>query len=328
MISVIVPVYNVENYIRRCVESVLSQSYSDWELLLIDDGSTDLSGNICGEYAAKDSRIICIHKENGGQSSARNVGLKEAKGNYIAFLDSDDWLSESFLQVCLNEMLDNDADIVTANYYMFFDNNNCKPVFNVNKKHEVCNNPQAMKRLLDNNGTSSSVCARLYKSEIIKDIRFQEGMLFEDAAISYRIFLNADKVVFLSEPLMFYFQREGSTMSRRDKKIRLDEIRAAHERYVAVRKLYDDEISTSAFADYVFDMIHVSECFIRDGYDLQELQEYDNYLRSELNKYNYHYGKHFSKRKKVEAYLWLQFPSAFKVLVSGISYIQNQESRK
>lgn len=323
MISVIVPVYNVENYIRRCVESVLSQSYSDWELLLIDDGSTDLSGKICGEYAAKDSRIICIHKDNGGQASARNVGLKEAKGNYIAFLDSDDWLSESFLQVCLNEMLDNDADIVTANYYMFFDKNNCKPIFNVNKKHEVCNNPQAMKRLLDNNGTSSSVCARLYKSEIIKDIRFQEGMLFEDAAISYRIFLNADKVVFLSEPLMFYFQREGSTMSRRDKKIRLDEIRAAHERYVAVRKLYDDDISTSAFADYVFDMIHVSECFIRDGYNLSELENYNLFLRKELKEFKYRYWINFTLRKKIEAVLWFKLPTFFYICVKVLLIVMN-----
>ncbi len=328
MVSIIVPVYNVEKYIHRCIESILKQTYHDWELLLIDDGSTDGSGLICDTYADSDMRIKCFHKKNGGQSSARNLGLEKAIGEQIVFCDSDDWLAPNFLEVCMREYTANNADIATANYYNYYSEKDVKPIFDEKKENETCTNRAAMKRLLENDGTSSSVCGRLYARKIFDDIRFQDGMLFEDAAISYKLFINAKKVVFISQPLMYYFHRAGSTMSRRDKKIRIDEIRAAHERYMGVRKSYDDEIAEAAISNYVYDMIHVTECFIRDGYDLQELEKYDNYLRSELNKYNYHYGKRFSKRKKVEAYLWLQFPRLFKALVREISYIQNQESRK
>jgi glycosyltransferase involved in cell wall biosynthesis len=311
MISIIVPVYNVEKYVKRCVDSIISQSYSDWELLLVDDGSTDNSGLICEEYTKKDSRIKCFHKSNGGQASARNFGLEKAKGDYISFLDSDDWLSGSFFTVTMSELVNNDADIVTTNYYLYYDSNNIKPVFNQTKKTVICNNREAMKRLLLNNGTSSSVCSRLYKKSLLQGVRFQDGMLFEDAAISYQYFLKANKVVFISEPLMYYLQREGSTMSRRDKKIRLDEIRAAHERYVGVRESYDDEISEIAFSDYMFDMIHVVECFIRDGYDLSELREYDLFLKKELGQYKYKYQMNLSIRKQIEALLWLKTPRLF-----------------
>ena len=315
MISIIVPVYNVEKYIKRCVDSVISQSYLDWELVLVDDGSTDDSGKICEEYAKKDSRIRCFHKSNGGQASARNLGLENANGEYISFLDSDDWLAESFFKVTVSELIHNDADIVTTNYFLYFDSNRIKPVFNQMDSLVICDNKEAMKRLLLNNGTSSSVCARLYKKDLLQGISFQEGMLFEDAAISYQYFLKASRVVFIPEPLMYYFQREGSTMSRRDKKIRLDEIRAAHERYVGVREYYNDEISEIAFSDYMFDMIHVVECFIRDGYDLSELREYELFLKNELSKYRYKYNRNLSKRKQVETLLWLKSPRLFYCLI-------------
>lgn len=328
MVSIIVPVYNVELYIGRCVESILSQTRSDWELLLIDDGSTDKSGLICDAYADNDTRIKCYHKKNGGQSSARNIGLEKADGEQIVFCDSDDWLAPDFLEICVKEYAANYADIVTTNYYDYYSEKKIIPVFEENKKIEVCTNKSAMKRLLENDGTSSSVCGRLYDRKIFDNVRFQDGMLFEDAAISYKLFMAAEKVVFIPKPLMFYFHRAGSTMSRCDKKIRLDEIRAAHERYVGVRKVYDDEIAEAAISNYVYDMIHVTECYIREGYDLLELQKYDNYLRGEINKYDYHYGRLFSKRKKIEAYLWLHCPSLFKVLISRISHMQKQERQK
>lgn len=319
MVSIIVPVYNVEKYLRRCVDSIIAQTYSEWEALLIDDGSTDSSGTICDEYANRDNRIRCYHKKNGGQSSARNEGLEHACGEQIAFCDADDWLTTDFLEICMTEYKKYEADIVTANYYNYYDDNKCEPVFDIKANYAVLDNRMAMKRLLENDGTSSSVCARIYDKKIFDNIRFEDGMLFEDAAISYKLFMNADKVVFVSKPLEYYYHRENSTMARKDKKIRLDEIHAAHERYMAVRKFYDDEIAEAAISDYAYDMIHVTECFIREGYNLREIESHDKYLRTEIKKYSYHVGTLFSKRKKVELFLWLEFPKLFVVLVTGFA---------
>ncbi|MCE2158366.1 glycosyltransferase [Streptococcus thermophilus] len=324
MISIIVPVYNVEKYIDRCINSIMSQTYTDWELLLIDDGSTDRSGDICEEYALRDKRIKCFHKANGGQSSARNLGLVYSNGEQIVFCDSDDWLSKDFLSICIEEYEKFDADIVTTNYYIY-DDKKCIQSFDGGLEIEICNNERAMKKLLENDGTSSSVCGRIYKKELFDNIRFEDGMLFEDAAISYKIFIQAQIVVFISQPLMYYFQREGSTMSRRDKKIRMDEIHAAHMRYEEVRKLYSNEISEAAFSNYVYDFIHVFECFIRDGFDLSDIKYYDSYLRGELGKYSYKFGKLFSIRKKVESFLWLRFPTFFEKLVVMASYLKQNK---
>ena len=112
-ISVIVPVYNTEQYLHRCIDSILAQTYTDFELLLIDDGSKDNSGKICNEYAAKDSRVRVFHKENGGVSSARNIGLDNAKGGWISFVDSDDWISTEYLENLFNAV-DNTVDLVVA----------------------------------------------------------------------------------------------------------------------------------------------------------------------------------------------------------------------
>lgn len=115
-ISIIVPVYKAEKYLNRCVDSILAQTFTDWELLLIDDGSLDQSGEMCDEYAAKDSRIIVFHKENGGVSSARNLGLDNARGVYVTFVDSDDWIDVNTLSICISEIEANDLDILQFSF--------------------------------------------------------------------------------------------------------------------------------------------------------------------------------------------------------------------
>ena len=131
-ISIIVPVYNVEKYIRRCLDSIAAQTFTDWECICVDDGTPDASGKICNEYAQKDSRFVVIHKENGGVSSARNAGLNVAKGEYVTFCDSDDWVEKEMLEVLYNTALETDADVVmgghkTADEYKkMFDESNPK----------------------------------------------------------------------------------------------------------------------------------------------------------------------------------------------------------
>ena len=115
-ISIIVPVYNVEKYIRRCLDSIAAQTFTDWECICVDDGTPDASGKICDEYAQKDGRFVVIHKENGGVSSARNVGLDVAKGEYVTFCDSDDWVEKEMLEVFYNTALKNDAEVVISGF--------------------------------------------------------------------------------------------------------------------------------------------------------------------------------------------------------------------
>ncbi|MEE5988676.1 glycosyltransferase [Ligilactobacillus equi] len=301
MISIIVPVYNVAEYLSRCVASVLKQSYKDWELILVNDGSTDQSGALCQQYAQSDVRIRTLHQKNQGQAAARNAGLEAAQGEYLAFCDADDWLTPDFLTQGLATLLESQADLVTANYYHYHHNGQIKPVFNMNGPEGVFDNRQAMKFLLANEGTSSSVGARIYRRELFEGLRFIPGRLFEDAAISHQLFQRAKRVAFLRQPMMYYLKREGSTMSRRDQQIRLDELQAASERYWAIRQAYDDELATLAFASYLYDLIHVKECFLLEGYPLTKLAPYETALRTELAKYHYRFWQYLPGRKKIEA---------------------------
>lgn len=187
-------------------------------------------------------------------------------------------------------------------------------MFKNEKRIRVLNNEDAMITFLKNDGTSSNVVARIYRKEIFEGERFEEGRAFEDAAISYKFLAKAQKTVFIDKPYYFYFQRSGSTMGRRDMKIRLDELAAADERYKYIKKHYRKEITEIAFAEYVFDMIHVRQCFIRDGYDEKYIEKFINYLEKEKKDNEYKYNVYLSNRKKIEAYLMFHALIFFRII--------------
>ena len=169
-ISVIVPVYNTEKYLPRCIESVLAQTFVDWEMLLIDDGSTDASGSICDEYAAKDERIRVFHKENGGVSSARNLGLDNAQGEWITFVDSDDWIEENFLKSFDGNL---DADLVLGNMI------EKGPLGNL-LRNIPSGYHHPLKKALEGNLTKlafESSCGKMFRGSLIKKLRFDESMV-------------------------------------------------------------------------------------------------------------------------------------------------------
>lgn len=166
-ISIIVPVYNVERYLRRCIDSIISQSCIDWECILVDDGSKDSSGDICDDYSRKDNRFVVIHKENGGVSSARNAGLDIAKGAWIAFVDSDDWLEDSYLNVLLSS-IDSDTSIVQSSFF-FCDGTN-KNICYLRK--ETVELSDYFNRLLARDGVRLEVWGKLIRRELIGKVRF------------------------------------------------------------------------------------------------------------------------------------------------------------
>lgn len=193
LISVIVAVYKAEKYISRCIESVLNQTVTDLELILVDDGSPDNSGAICDEYAAKDSRIKVIHQENGGVCAARNAGLDNVSGEYISFVDSDDYLESNALEILYNDMLTHNADVSCA--LMAGDDNQDKANLK-NGIYEVWKGSESIKNaLLDNRFTYSS-CAKLFKRSLIGDTRFEVGRkIHEDSFFVFCCFLKQPTVV-------------------------------------------------------------------------------------------------------------------------------------
>lgn len=224
MISVIVPIYKVEKYLKRCVNSLLAQSYSDFELILVDDGSPDNCGNICEEYAAKDKRIRVIHKENGGLSDARNAGLGIANGEYIAFVDSDDWVATNYLETLLKVIELTDSDICECE--VLKTTGEIEKYENSKEKYTSYSSEKALELLICDKILHQYVWNKLYKRSCLKGIPFAVGKINEDEFWTYQVFGNARRITKISNVLYYYFQRGSSIMGNHYNLKRLDALEA------------------------------------------------------------------------------------------------------
>ena len=208
MISVIVSVYNESKYIGRCIESVMHQSYTNLEILLIDDGSTDQSGIICDEYAKKDHRIRVIHKQNGGISAVRNLGIESACGQYIGFVDGDDYIESDMYEVLYRLLIEHQADIAVCNV------SNCYETGakNLYSGGEIftCSGEEALEITLEGKKMPASLCNKLYRREVIGDLRFRVGKTYEDAFFLPELFLRASLLVVTTDAYYNYWHRVGS----------------------------------------------------------------------------------------------------------------------
>lgn len=208
MISIVIPVYNVEKYLKDCMESVLTQTYTDFEVLLVDDGSTDGCSEICNAYAEKDARIQVIHKTNGGLSDARNTGTAAAVGDWVFYLDSDDYLEKNTLEMLAKLQREYRCDIIIANYsYMYEDHEDSAETQYT--ETTMLSNHDAMKALITGK-LQNFAWGKLIRAEIAKKHVFPKGRIFEDHYWTHEIFAEADTVVFCPIPLIHYRQRENS----------------------------------------------------------------------------------------------------------------------
>ena len=207
MISIIVPIYKVEQYLKECVESILMQSYTDFELILVDDGSPDNCGSICDDYAKVDDRIRVIHKVNGGLSDARNAGLKVARGDHIGFVDSDDWIEPDMYECLYNACIENGADITICGFYRDFKD---KSITNVKFKKEVFSGDTAVRKLIDGSQIQDHAWTKLYKADLWRGIEYPFGKSYEDIRTTYKTFLKAGRVCTVPKALYHYRQRSGS----------------------------------------------------------------------------------------------------------------------
>lgn len=210
LISVIVPVYNVEEYLPRCVDSILAQTYKNLEIILVDDGTKDASDKICDEYAAKDPRVKVIHKENGGLSSARNAGIDIARGEYLGFVDSDDWIEPEMYEQMLALTQKYDVKLVCAGRYDFSSRTGKKTVGLCPPKEEVITGMELLGRVFTWNQCDSAAWDKLYHRSLFEEIRYPLGQISEDVAVVYKLAELVDRVAMCDKPFYNYYHRPDS----------------------------------------------------------------------------------------------------------------------
>lgn len=230
-VSIIVPVYNVESYLNECIDSIINQTYRNLEIILIDDGSTDLSGEICDRYKEIDSRILVIHQKNQGAANAKNNGLDLATGDYISFVDSDDYISKVFIETMMKSLQQNNSDIAECIFYLkykdsdkveYFKNDNC--IYDTESYLE--------QYILD--WKSSLFWNKIFKSELIDNLRFKkERRCIDDEFFTYKAILKAHKISRINEPFYYYRQRKSSAINNQfnNKQKAQDNLDVLIERY-------------------------------------------------------------------------------------------------
>lgn len=211
LVSIIVPIYNVEKYLNRCIESIVRQKYKCLEIILVDDGSPDQCPHICDEWCKKDSRIRVIHKSNGGLSDARNAGVSIATGEYIAFVDSDDWIHELYVEQLYRAVKEYNVGISACDvrwvHTEIHNNISSNPVV------QVYETEQALNTLINGKIFRAVVWNKLYHRDLLYGEQFEIGRYHEDEFFTYRILGKVQKMAFINEELYYYFQREGSIMN-------------------------------------------------------------------------------------------------------------------
>lgn len=245
-VSVIVPIYKVENYLNRCVDSILNQTYKNIEVILVDDGSPDKCGEISDSYAINDSRVKSLHKENGGLSDARNYGMRYLTGEYVVFVDSDDWIKEEMIETLVGLAMDLKADIVQSGFYyvyetyLLYDDR----YYSEDMLPIQLNKNELMREIVINERVKNFAWGKLYKTNLIKDLYFEKGVLFEDVFWAHKVMDRVDKYVICHKPMCYYLQRNDSIVSTYTVK-NLDIIKGLKERHKFIEENYKELINES-----------------------------------------------------------------------------------
>lgn len=251
-ISIIVPVYKVEPYLSKCIDSILTQTFTDFELILIDDGSPDRCGEICDEFAKKDSRIRVIHKENGGLSSARNAGIEAAQAEFIGFIDSDDFIHEKMYEILYIQAVLHSSDLVICDFLKVKEGEEAKFKKEVMEQSETRHftNMEALDQLITTRSHSrvpkvggvvtwTIACNKLYRRSLFGDIKFEEGRIFEDEYIIHKILYKSAKITFVPVKLYYYVKRPNSILEAPFSIEKLDKVYAYKERVDFLRAIED-----------------------------------------------------------------------------------------
>lgn len=246
MISIIVPVYNVERYLKKCIESLIHQTYRNIEIILVDDGSTDRSKEICDAYAKEDFRIRVIHQENQGLSQTRRNGLEIAKADYVVFVDSDDYVDERFVEK-LWKLMENNVDMALVGFKNIDETGKIVPI--KPEKSEILEKEDMLDRFLLQKPYINAMWNKCYKKEILEKIDFPSGILFEDFAVIYRIIDQCGRIALSSETLYNYRIREDSIMTQEFTLKKMDLIKNSDDMKSYMYKFYPQKTSLIAYCD-------------------------------------------------------------------------------
>lgn len=282
-ISIIVPVYNVERYLTKCINSILSQSFKDFELILVNDGSTDNSLSICEKYTDIDKRIKLVSQINKGLSAARNTGLRYANGNYICFIDSDDFVEKDYLRLLWNNIEKYNSDISICEYYLTDAKGKKYAVAKFNEPHDISflSGRKTFSYFYKDNYVANVVAwNKIYKKHLFDNIKYDEGRYFEDELIALPLFYKAKKVSFIRIPLYNYVQRQGSIMRSpvTFKKIQ-DKTLMYRERMAFFKKNKDEVMYKLAVQQYKNWLIDMNILRIKGINNSKLQQEYRKYSK-------------------------------------------------
>lgn len=319
-ISIIVPIYNVEKYLKQCIDSIIAQTYTNIEIILVDDGSPDNSGNICDEYAKKDCRIKVIHKQNGGLSDARNAGIKVASGELIGFVDSDDYIANDMYELLYNNLKKENAQISCCNRYICYKNKNT--IYGINNFYEVMDSMRAIELMCTYGYIGFSAYTKLYKKELFDNIKFPKGKVCEDMFIMYKLFDLANVIVYDANPKYYYIQRKGSIS--RNKKNKIDAIESSKEIVEFVRKHYKP-IENVAIKNYIYTSIGVYNVILKNKSKEDNIELVHSIL-SEINKYYKVVieDKEISKARKIELWLIQHYRNLYDIIFLLYDNIKNK----
>ena len=314
LVSVIVPVYNVESYVAKCIESIINQTFKDLEIILIDDGSTDSSGSICDSFAEKDKRIKVIHKENGGLSSARNAGLDIAVGEYIVFVDSDDYINLKMVETLYLAIIDNKADLSICNYIHV---NELGEEIGISElrltKRQIISSEWMLERISRGWTFGAIAWNKMYSSKVFKKLRYPLGRINEDEFISHRVMAQAEKAVIIPDVLYYYLLRQGSITKTGFKLKNLDSVYALIDRIDFLGSLGKTDYAGNALVLAIKNLArkwnHRKDC--------AENQKVFDILRNELLK-RCNSGLITVRRFSSRIVVWL-FRHAFPILVTLVS---------
>lgn len=297
LVSIIVPIYNVALYLERCLVSLTGQTYKNIEILLVDDGSTDASGELCDLWQSKDHRIQVFHKPNGGLSDARNYGLERASGDYVCFTDSDDWLDSRFVEVMLGALLDTGADIVECDYLCTEGTDPTPISCQAACEYEVFEERECFRRFLTNH-FFVSVCNKLYRRSLLENQLFRKGAYHEDEYWTYKIFAKARKACRLHYTGYFYFQRPGSIVHTKPSLKRLtDAFVAGKERIDFIESQYP-EYASIGYSKMMYTCMYLYNDAL--GSDIPQKES----LQEELASYFHILFRKYLKRRQYQKEMW------------------------
>ncbi len=322
-ISVVIPVYKVEKYLDECLESVVNQTYKNLEIILVDDGSPDNCPKICDEWAKKDNRIKVIHKKNGGISDARNAGIKEATGNYISFVDSDDYIEKNLYEIAIKKIKQNEAQIfIFGRSYLY---GNKKESKNSNEVELIMDTQDALDKMNMFQYYDVATWDKIYERKLFDSIEYPKGKLCEDWYITYKVIDRAKKVVFNSTPLYVYRQRQNSITHSNYIKVNNEPIYASKEVLEFIRNNYPN-IEQNALTKYVFACIGVYNNYLY--YTKNTNKEKEEILNIVKENYkNVIKNKDLTRSRKMQLFLIYRFNILYKVMIKTMRKIRDNKSK-